>query len=253
MLLLCVGIVISWVFLIRNKKWRESILSFISSAIIITAFTFISAIMALYGPLTDDFGKNHPIPEGQDYSIPYDKAYVLGNDGIRRYGLATTLYYIGELDEAGYPILHKNEGKILTVECTDDTFIWNKNGYQSSDQGSATMMMFRNPGTPNNDGYRACYFQFTLDAETVKALDTAASAKLRVYIPSIDSNIYRKLYDVVVHATKSGWNEPLRSRILPFCLHRRVHSGLSGCRHGDFLPVGADYRASDRKVRHSAP
>ena len=145
-------------------------------------------------------------PDFATYEIVI-RPYVLGNDGIRRYGVATTLYYIGELDEAGYPILHKNEGKILTVECTDDTFIWNKNGYQSSDQGSATMMMFRNPGTPNNDGYRACYFQFTLDAETVKALDTAASAKLRVYIPSIDSNIYRKLYDVVVHATKSGWNE----------------------------------------------
>lgn len=72
MLLLCVGIVISWVLLIKNKKWRESIVSFICSMVIIIAFTFISAIMALYGPLTDNFGKNHSIPEGQDYSIPYD-------------------------------------------------------------------------------------------------------------------------------------------------------------------------------------
>ena len=72
MLLLCICIVISWVLLIKNKKWRESIVSFISSMVIIIAFTFISAIMALYGPLTDNFGKNHSIPEGQDYSIPYD-------------------------------------------------------------------------------------------------------------------------------------------------------------------------------------
>lgn len=72
MLLLCVGIVISWVLLIKSKKWCESILSFISSAIVILAFTFISAVLSLYGPLTDDFGKNHSIPEGQDYSIPYD-------------------------------------------------------------------------------------------------------------------------------------------------------------------------------------
>ena len=70
MLLLCVGIVISWVLLIKNKKWRESILAFISSVIIIIAFTFISTVIALYGPLTDDFGRKHPIPEGQEYSIP---------------------------------------------------------------------------------------------------------------------------------------------------------------------------------------
>lgn len=75
MLLLCVGIVISWVLLIKNKKWRESIVSFISSMVIIIAFTFISAIMALYSPLTDNFGKNHSIPEGQDYSIPYEMEF----------------------------------------------------------------------------------------------------------------------------------------------------------------------------------
>ncbi len=75
MLLLCVGIVISWVLLIKNKKWRESIVSFICSMVIIIAFTFISAIMALYGPLTDNFGKNHSIPEGQDYSIPYEMEF----------------------------------------------------------------------------------------------------------------------------------------------------------------------------------
>ena len=75
MLLLCVGIVISWVLLIKSKKWCESIVSFISSMVIIIAFTFISAIMALYGPLTDNFGKNHSIPEGQDYSIPYEMEF----------------------------------------------------------------------------------------------------------------------------------------------------------------------------------
>ena len=72
MLLLCISIVTSWVYLVKNKKWLESILSFISSVIIIIAFTYISAVMALYGPAEDDFGRNHPIPEGQDYSIPLD-------------------------------------------------------------------------------------------------------------------------------------------------------------------------------------
>ena len=71
MLLLCVGIVISWVLLIKSKKWCESILSFISSVIVIVAF-YSSLPLLLYGPLTDDFGKNHSIPEGQDYSIPFD-------------------------------------------------------------------------------------------------------------------------------------------------------------------------------------
>lgn len=145
-------------------------------------------------------------PEYATYEIVI-RPYALGYDGIRRYGVATTLYYIGEIDEAGYPILHKNEGKILTVDCTDDTYIWNKDGYKTSDLGNTTMMMFRNPGDPNNDGFRACYFKFTLDAETVKSLDTAASAKLRIYIPSIDSNQYRKLYDVLLHATKADWDE----------------------------------------------
>ena len=75
MLLHCVGIVISWVLLIKSKKWCESIVSFICSMVIIIAFTFISAIMALYGPFTDNFGKNHSIPEGQDYSIPYEMEF----------------------------------------------------------------------------------------------------------------------------------------------------------------------------------
>lgn len=75
MLLLCVGIVISWVLLIKSKKWCESIVSFICSMVIIITFTFISAIVALYGPLTDNFGKNHSIPEGQDYSIPYEMEF----------------------------------------------------------------------------------------------------------------------------------------------------------------------------------
>jgi hypothetical protein len=145
-------------------------------------------------------------PENATYEIVI-RPYVLGYDGIRRYGLSTTLYYIGEIDAEGYPILHRNEGSILTVACTDDTYIWNKDGYKTNDLGNSTMMMFRNPGDVNNDGFRACYFKFTLDAETVKALDTAASAKLRIYIPSIDSNQYRKLYDVVVHATKTDWDE----------------------------------------------
>ncbi len=150
---------------------------------------------------------NVPIePTGGSMEIVI-RPYVLGNDGIRRYGLAQTLYYIGELDADGYPVLHKNEGKVYSTTCTDDTYIWNKAGNTTADYGSSTLFIFRNPGDANKDGYRACYFKFTLDAETVAQLETAASAKFRVYIPRVDGNTSRKLYDIVVHATDTDWDE----------------------------------------------
>lgn len=135
------------------------------------------------------------------------RPYVLDTDGMRRYGVARTLVYAGERDGEGYPILTPLEGTSSVVSCTDDTYIWNRDGYLNADLGSANEMMFRNPGSPEKGGYRAVYFKFTLDAEAVKALETAASAKLRVYIPRVDGNTSRKLYDIVVHATGTKWTE----------------------------------------------
>ena len=135
------------------------------------------------------------------------RPYVLGNDGVRRYGIASTLYYTGEIDSNGYPVLVKNTGQSYEIPCIADTYIWNKDGYRDKNLGSEGTMMFRNPGSYEKEGYRAAYFKFTLDAENVQALETAASAKLKVYIPRVDGNENRTLYDITVHATGTGWDE----------------------------------------------
>lgn len=61
---------VSWVYLIKYRKWRQFLVSFISTIIISTVSLVISLHICLYLPVSDDFGRRHPIPEGMTYSIP---------------------------------------------------------------------------------------------------------------------------------------------------------------------------------------
>ncbi|MBO4980179.1 MAG: hypothetical protein J6D16_07210 [Clostridia bacterium] len=151
--------------------------------------------------------ENLPVqPIGGSFELVI-RPYVLDRDGFRRYGVARTLLYTGELNEDGYPVLTEVSENGAPVSCTDDTYIWNREGYLSADLGGEGTMMFRNPGDESKSGYRAAYFKFTLDADCVKSLETAASAMLRIYIPRIDTTASRKLYDIVVCATGTDWTE----------------------------------------------
>lgn len=63
---------VSWVYLLKNKKWRQFAISFLISVIITLASMSVSLFLIMFYPQNDEFGKKHPIPEGMDYSIPHD-------------------------------------------------------------------------------------------------------------------------------------------------------------------------------------
>lgn len=133
------------------------------------------------------------------------RPYVEGHDGIRRYGLATKIVYLGEKDDDGYPIFAPVTGGVISVVASDDTYIYNGGSEANANYGSKTQLMVRNVGSDHL--YRAAYYKFTLDAESVKALDTAISAKLRVYCQGTETHAERKPYDMMVYATGTNWTE----------------------------------------------
>ncbi|MBO4979172.1 MAG: DNRLRE domain-containing protein [Clostridia bacterium] len=148
-----------------------------------------------------------PVEPTGDFFELVVRPYVLGMDGIRRYGLSTSLTYTYDFDEEGYPLLSKPQGKMITVEGTDDTYIYNNETTRAANYGSQAQLQVRNVGDESTLLYRAAYYKFTLSAEAVKALDSAASAKLCVYIQAMESNSSRKRYDMMIHATDTDWTE----------------------------------------------
>ena len=134
------------------------------------------------------------------------RPYVEDSDGIRRYGVATKIAYTGEKDENGYPMFHTVSADTISVIASDDTYIYNGGTAASANYGASEQLMVRN----TKDGkylYRAAYYKFTLDAKSVEALETAKSAKLRVYCKGTESTVGRKPYDMMVYATGADWTE----------------------------------------------
>ncbi len=184
-------------------------------------------VKEIYETLTDAAGNTYNIKELYDYNyaaameildLPLEptgdffelvlRPYVLGMDGIRRYGVATTFIFNGQLDDEGYPILEAQTGKRYSVETSDDTYIY-KGGtdLEMADNGAVKDMVVRNPGNETTGQFRAAYFKFTLEPRVVKALETATAAKLRIYIKSHESNQTRKQYDMILHGAGTDWDE----------------------------------------------
>lgn len=65
-----IGLVISWVVLLKNKKWTKCLLSFLISIAIIIFLGGYWTLVAAGSP--DGFGKKHPIPEGLKYNLPIE-------------------------------------------------------------------------------------------------------------------------------------------------------------------------------------
>ncbi|MBO4979738.1 MAG: hypothetical protein J6D16_04960 [Clostridia bacterium] len=145
-------------------------------------------------------------PTGDSFELVV-RPFVLGMDGIRRYGVACSLVYNGRRDEAGYPMLIAQSGKRYSVEASEDTFIYNSITTSTANNGGEDYMVVRNPGNEGTDQFRAAYFKFTLNERAVKALETATGAMLSVYIPRNESNESRKAYDLMVHGTGTAWSE----------------------------------------------
>ena len=135
------------------------------------------------------------------------RPYVLGMDGMRRYGVATVLFYNGETDESGYPVLKPQTGKSYSAKVTDDTLIYSASGFDTKDYSKDQSMMIRNVGGVNDPLFRAVYLKFTLDEKMVKALESAASATLRFYVTKNETNADRKQYDLMVHGAGTDWVE----------------------------------------------
>lgn len=145
-------------------------------------------------------------PTGDSFELVV-RPYVLGMDGIRRYGVASSLIYNGRRSEDGYPILVAQSGKRYSIEASDDTFIYNSITESMANNGSVGYMVVRNPGSESSDQFRAAYYKFTLDPHAVKALETATAAKLKIYVARNESNDQRVQYDMMVHGTGVEWSE----------------------------------------------
>lgn len=64
-----VCILVSWIVLLINKKWKLFLKSFFLTILITVVLLIPLGFAALYGPNNDSFGKDHPIPEGLEYNI----------------------------------------------------------------------------------------------------------------------------------------------------------------------------------------
>ena len=145
-------------------------------------------------------------PNGKHMEIVI-RPYVLDTDGIRRYGLATTLVFTGAVDSEGYPVLELPDEECLTIQPTDDTYIYA--GIPDANYGTEKSLQVRNTG----DGatlyyFRSPYFKFTLSPSEVEALASASSAKLRICITSHDASVAgRQQYDMILQAVGTNWSE----------------------------------------------
>lgn len=72
LLVVLIGIIVSWVLLLMNRQWGKCLLSFALSVGIICLLWFPLVIGAMTGP--DGFGKKHPIPDGLDYNLPIERS-----------------------------------------------------------------------------------------------------------------------------------------------------------------------------------
>lgn len=70
LLLVVIALPVSWVILLVNKKWWQCLLS-LGLSVIIVIWLWIPLVMgAMSGP--DGFGRKHRIPDGLEYSLPFD-------------------------------------------------------------------------------------------------------------------------------------------------------------------------------------
>ena len=67
-ILVIIALLTSWVLLLINKQWLEVLLSFIVSVVVGCILWIPLILSAMTGP--DGFGKDHPIPEGLEFSLP---------------------------------------------------------------------------------------------------------------------------------------------------------------------------------------
>lgn len=124
----------SQVILLVSHKWWKAVISFVVSVVIIGLLTPFLVLAALATP--DHFGKNHPIPDGLEYSIPLEEK----EDLPAADSLNPSIWLELRSDFQGglyryyfsYPALPAGEIYLKAYEITENIPIENKRIYQSS-------------------------------------------------------------------------------------------------------------------------
>lgn len=141
--------------------------------------------------------------------VPFElliRPYTVDDLGMYRFGVTYIFYYQGGVDGEGRPSFSTLSREACRVAASEDTYIFNETGFEETDHSKQLLLQIRNTGDENSSLYRASYFKFTLDAESVKALDTVASAKVRFYVFKAEDNSSRKIYPLTVHGVDANWN-----------------------------------------------
>lgn len=66
------AVLVSWVYLLKSRKWWQFVGSFLISLIISSISALVSLFLVMYYPLNDPFGEKHPIPQGMEVCIPVE-------------------------------------------------------------------------------------------------------------------------------------------------------------------------------------
>lgn len=66
-------ILVSWVVLLISKQWKKCLYSFLITILVVCALSIPMVFINLYAPIPDDFGRKHSIPDGLEYTIPFEE------------------------------------------------------------------------------------------------------------------------------------------------------------------------------------
>lgn len=66
-------ILVSWVVLLISKQWKKCLYSFLITILVVCALSIPMVFINLYAPIPDDFGRRHSIPDGLEYTIPFEE------------------------------------------------------------------------------------------------------------------------------------------------------------------------------------
>jgi len=66
-------ILIFWVILLVNKQWKKCLFSFLITILAGCALSIPMVLISLFVPSSDDFGRKHSIPDGLEYTIPFEE------------------------------------------------------------------------------------------------------------------------------------------------------------------------------------
>ncbi len=143
------------------------------------------------------------------------RPYILDLDGTKRYGVTTVLAYRGQTDSDGYPVLSEvNDAQYHTVVASADTYIYQNTS--SVNYGTETELVVKNITGETGSYFRAVYYKFTLSADEVAKLQTAAKAVLSLPFKGYaneSSSVGRTACDMLLHEVKkkyswvSEWSE----------------------------------------------